>query len=105
METGRSFDDNEAWRELTTIIELSRRRLRFVLVECDDDGVRTRLCKHLYAHCMREHRPFFAPPPSRPEAIDWLSHQQQATAEMPAETRSPALFLPMPEREEEAFRW
>jgi len=103
MEAGRSFDDNEAWRELTTIIELSRRRLRFVLVECEDQAVRTRLCKHLHAYCMIEQRPFFAPPPSAPEAIDWLSHQQQRAAETPAAEHPSVLFFPMPEGEEEIF--
>lgn len=102
MPPARSFD--EAWSQLTTIIELAK-RLRFVLVGCESEGVRAALRERLRAHCAAEGRPFEAPTRSQ-DALGWLIQQQRAGAESLAGRRPhlpPVRFFPVPAVEGQTF--
>lgn len=104
MLSGRSFDD-EAWSLLTTIIELSRQRLRFVLVECESDGVRAALREKLQAYCVADGRPCVAPERDQ-DVLGWLIAQQRESAELPPTERErvqPVRFFPVPTGEDETF--
>jgi TIR domain len=95
MPPARSFD--EAWSDLTAIIKLGR-RLRFVLVECESEGVRAALEQKLAAHCEAKERPFLAPAAGG-DVLGWLVDQQRESAEVPPAERErvqPVRFFPVP---------
>jgi tetratricopeptide (TPR) repeat protein len=94
MGSSRTFD--ETWSLLTTIIALGT-RLRFVLIECENDETRDTLRAKLEAYCEGEGRAFSTPNPGT-DLLGWLTDRQGDL-----KSKSAVLFFPVPTGSEETF--